>query len=121
MHYKMTLRVLDEDIDAEDTLIEQVTQKGFLRPSDEWEEKTHNGRNAVIQYSIKIQCDPNYYGYHCSTHCEARDDRHGHYVCDSRGKRICNEGWKGDFCKTRKTHFSKFHPMYFISRIVYGP
>lgn len=98
----MTLQVFDEDVDNDDTLIDEVTEKGFLRPSSHWEQKTHNGRIAVIQYRIKVECDPNYYGYHCSTHCEPRDDRHGHYTCNPDGDRICNDGWLGEFCKTRK-------------------
>ena len=98
----MRLQVFDEDEADEDTLIDETTEKGFLRPSSDWKYLTHNGRTATVEYRIKVECDSNYYGYHCSTHCEPRDDRHGHYTCGRDGKRICMDGWKGDFCKTRE-------------------
>ena len=98
----MTLQVLDEDIDGDDSLIETISERGFLRPSSEWAKKVHNGQVAVVEYRVKVECDQTYYGYNCSTHCESRDDRHGHYSCDTKGKRICNEGWKGEYCKERK-------------------
>ena len=102
MHYKMTLRVFDEDDEGQDSLIEEIKENGFLTPQDQWQDKIFKGKIATVEYRVKITCDEGYYGFHCSTHCEPRDDRHGHYTCDKKGNRICQDGWKGDFCKIRK-------------------
>ncbi|XP_076832636.1 delta-like protein C [Brachyhypopomus gauderio] len=51
-----------------------------------------------LRYSYHVVCDQFYYGDNCSDYCRPRDDTFGHYTCDSSGKRICVEGWKGEYC-----------------------
>ena len=44
MHYKMTLRVFDEDDEGQDSLIEEIKENGFLTPQDQWQDKIYKGK-----------------------------------------------------------------------------
>ena len=58
----------------------------------------HNGKNALFEYKIKVECDANYYGVNCAKNCEPRDDLYGHFTCDSDGQRVCLDHWQGEYC-----------------------
>jgi Golgi apparatus protein 1 len=52
-----------------------------------------------IQY--RLVCGRHYYGNGCDVLCRPRDDQFGHFTCSTNGTRICNHGWKGQFCDER--------------------
>ena len=79
-------------------LIERDKLQGSLNPGVKWQKRTHNGQSATIQYEYRVICDHNYYGQKCNTRCTARNDRFGHYTCDSSGMRVCMPGWTGAEC-----------------------
>lgn len=51
------------------------------------------GDSKVVTLRFAVDCNPNYYGSSCTTHCAARDDNGGHFTCDNAGQRICIDGW----------------------------
>ena len=79
-------------------LIERDKLQGKIVAGLKWEKRTHNGQAAEIQYEYRVVCDTNYYGKECKHYCKPRDDRYGHYNCDSSGSRVCMPGWTGDKC-----------------------
>ena len=69
-----------------------------------------NPSTTVLQYSV--QCNQDYYGPSCTTHCvERNDDTAGHYTCDkTTGHIICRVGWHGSSCKVYCTpHDDSIH------------
>ena len=98
MAYQLDLEAWDEDVSGNDTLIERHTETKIRQPSSQWETRRHDGSTALMEYKIKVECDPNYYGPQCSNNCEARDDYHGHYKCSPNGEKICLGQWKGEYC-----------------------
>ena len=43
-------------------------------------------------------CDKNYYNSTCTVLCKPRNDQFGHYTCNSKGQKVCLEGWSGETC-----------------------
>lgn len=80
-------------------LIEQVVvERQSLLPGPQWHNVSHVGAVASITFAFRVLCKQNYYGDTCSKVCVPRDDRLGHYTCDSDGTRVCLPGWKGQYC-----------------------
>ncbi|XP_068109473.1 delta-like protein 4 [Hyperolius riggenbachi] len=72
-----------------------------LNVSEEWTRGEILGaQQTVLRYSYRVVCSEHYYGDSCSTLCRPRDDRFGHYICESDGSMSCLKGWKGDYCAT---------------------
>ncbi|KAM3919230.1 delta-like protein 4 [Leptodactylus fuscus] len=70
-----------------------------LNVGETWSSDTKMGkRNTQLKYSYRVVCSVNYYGETCSRLCKPRDDRFGHYKCESDGSIACMKGWKGDYC-----------------------
>ena len=98
MSYRLDMEAWDEDVGGSDQLIEKQTVQNWLQPSNQWKDIKHNGKNALFEYKIKVECDANYYGVNCAKNCEPRDDLYGHFTCDSDGKRVCLDHWQGEYC-----------------------
>ena len=47
----------------------------------------------ALTLRFEVDCNPNYYGSSCTTHCVAQDNNGGHFTCGSNGQKICIEGW----------------------------
>lgn len=47
----------------------------------------------TLKLRFEVDCNPNYYGSSCTTHCVAQDNNGGHFTCGSNGQKICIEGW----------------------------
>lgn len=83
-------------------LIEEAIYSGLISPSEEWHPLSHKGKNAMINYLVRVQCDTHYYNTTCTKFCRPRDDKFGHYKCNSTGDKECIEGWGGDNCEIGK-------------------
>ncbi|KAI5746741.1 hypothetical protein M8J77_006970 [Diaphorina citri] len=80
--------------------IEEASFSGILLPSAEWHTLNHKGKTARITYRVRVQCDLHYFNSTCTTFCRPRDDKFGHFTCDSNGDKVCIAGWKGTNCET---------------------
>ena len=79
-------------------LIERDKLKSEIVPGLKWARRTHNGQAATIKYEYRVVCDTNYYGSKCKKYCKPRNNRFGHYTCNSDGIRVCIPGWTGPSC-----------------------
>lgn len=57
---------------------------------------------SELRYSYRVVCDAFYHGPECSDRCRPRNDSLGHYSCDGDGRRVCQEGWSGEYCTERE-------------------
>jgi hypothetical protein len=59
-----------------------------------------NGLNNIIsiKYRLRLICMNNHYTKDCSKTCYPRNDKFGHWICDSKGNKICHNGWTGTYC-----------------------
>ncbi|XP_026469731.1 protein jagged-1b [Ctenocephalides felis] len=91
-------------------LIEEATYSGIIDPSStwstlEWESRSEQRRDLAgdrrvrLTYRVRVQCDRNYYNATCTKFCRPRDDKFGHYTCDSLGDKVCLPGWQGTNCE----------------------
>lgn len=80
-------------------LIEEASYSGIILPSADWHTLNHHGTTARITYRVRVQCDLNYYNSTCTKFCRPRNDKFGHYNCDSNGDKECIDGWKGANCE----------------------
>lgn len=83
-------------------LIEEATYSGIIDPSADWHTLDFKGRQARLTYRVRVQCNTHYYNATCTKFCRPRDDKFGHYMCDSNGDKVCIDGWKGNNCETGK-------------------
>lgn len=83
---------------ATNDIIEEATYSGIIDPSNEWHTLNHRGPKARLTYRVRVKCDSHYYNATCTKFCRPRDDKFGHYICDSNGDKECIEGWKGATC-----------------------
>ncbi|XP_065167947.1 protein jagged-1b-like [Atheta coriaria] len=83
-------------------LIEEATYSGIIDPSADWHTLDFKGRQARLTYRVRVQCNTHYYNATCTKFCRPRDDKFGHYMCDSNGDKVCIDGWKGNNCETAK-------------------
>lgn len=65
---------------------------------EEWSQDLHSSGRADLKYSYRFVCDEHYYGEGCSVFCRPRDDAFGHFTCGERGEKVCNPGWRGQYC-----------------------
>nr|XP_018904563.1 PREDICTED: protein jagged-1b [Bemisia tabaci] len=80
-------------------LIEEVRYSGIIHPSADWHTLNHHGPIAKISYRVRVQCDRHYFNSTCTKFCRPRDDKFGHYTCDSNGDKVCITGWRGANCE----------------------
>ncbi|XP_063803427.1 delta-like protein 4 isoform X2 [Pseudophryne corroboree] len=79
--------------------VSKFTIQKPLNVSEEWSRDVMLGEpQTQLRYSYRVVCSEHYYGESCSRLCKPRDDRFGHYVCDSNGSVACLKGWKGEYC-----------------------
>ena len=69
-----------------------------LEAGTNWVRSAHieNLGRQRLDYEYRMVCSAHYYGKDCNTLCRSRDDKHGHYTCDSRGLKQCLPGWQKD-------------------------
>lgn len=65
---------------------------------EQWSQDLHSSGRTDLKYSYRFVCDEHYYGEGCSVFCRPRDDAFGHFTCGERGEKVCNPGWKGQYC-----------------------
>lgn len=70
---------------------------------EEWSQDLHSSGRTDLKYSYRFVCDEHYYGEGCSVFCRPRDDAFGHFTCGERGEKVCNPGWKGQYCTERES------------------
>ncbi|XP_014252915.1 protein jagged-1b isoform X2 [Cimex lectularius] len=81
-------------------IIEEASYSGIILPSPTWHTLNHQGQIANIIYRVRVQCDQHYFNATCTKLCRPRDDKFGHYTCDTNGDKVCINGWKGTNCET---------------------
>ncbi|CAJ0961544.1 unnamed protein product [Ranitomeya imitator] len=79
-------------------LISRLTTQRHLTVGEEWSQDLHSSGRTELKYSYRFVCDEYYYGEGCSDYCRPRDDAFGHFYCGEKGEKICNPGWKGQYC-----------------------
>ncbi|XP_043922820.1 delta-like protein 1 [Protopterus annectens] len=88
----------DLSVDNPDHLISRLATQRHLTVGDEWSQDVHTSGRTELKYSYRYVCDEHYYGEGCSAFCRPRDDAFGHFTCGERGEKVCNPGWKGQYC-----------------------
>jgi len=76
-----------------------------LSVGEDWSQDVQSSPLTQLRYSYRVVCSENYYGESCSRLCKRRDDRFGHYVCETDGSLACLPGWSGEYCTERKRCF----------------
>ncbi len=104
--FRLIIAVSDDDHPFTDDAIDTIVIQRRMSPGES-ERDTFNGQyigDFRMDITVTVQCDPNFYGNSCNRTCVPRDDRQGHYTCNSYGQKVCNEGWIDPFysCTTRK-------------------
>lgn len=79
-------------------LISRLTTQRHLTVGEEWSQDLHSSGRTDLRYSYRFVCDEHYYGEGCSVFCRPRDDAFGHFTCGERGEKVCDPGWKGQYC-----------------------
>ncbi|CAH2251104.1 delta 1 [Pelobates cultripes] len=89
-----------DDLSTEnlDRLISRLTTQRHLTVGEEWSQDLHSSGRTELKYSYRFVCDEHYYGEGCSDYCRPRDDAFGHFSCGEKGEKVCNPGWKGQYC-----------------------
>lgn len=83
-------------------LISRLATQRHLAVGEEWSQDLHSSGRTDLKYSYRFVCDEHYYGEGCSVFCRPRDDAFGHFTCGERGEKVCNPGWKGQYCTERE-------------------
>uniref|UniRef100_A0A671FP80 Delta-like protein n=1 Tax=Rhinolophus ferrumequinum TaxID=59479 RepID=A0A671FP80_RHIFE len=79
-------------------LISRLATQRHLTVGEEWSQDLHSSGRTDLKYSYRFVCDEHYYGEGCSVFCRPRDDAFGHFTCGERGEKVCNPGWRGQYC-----------------------
>uniref|UniRef100_F6W2G5 Delta-like protein n=1 Tax=Ornithorhynchus anatinus TaxID=9258 RepID=F6W2G5_ORNAN len=79
-------------------LISRLATQRHLTVGEEWSQDLHSSGRTDLKYSYRFVCDEHYYGDGCSVFCRPRDDAFGHFTCGERGEKVCDPGWKGQYC-----------------------
>ncbi|XP_037673761.1 delta-like protein 1 [Choloepus didactylus] len=79
-------------------LLSRLATQRRLTVGEEWSQDLHSSGRTDLKYSYRFVCDEHYYGEGCSVFCRPRDDAFGHFTCGDRGEKVCNPGWKGQYC-----------------------
>ena len=69
----------------------------------DWSQDAHVGNHSELRYSYHVVCNEFYHGEACSDYCRPRNDTFGHFHCDGEGRRVCQEGWSGEYCSDRES------------------
>ncbi|KAB0402967.1 hypothetical protein E2I00_012555 [Balaenoptera physalus] len=90
----------DHPLPAEnpERLISRLATQRHLTVGEEWSQDLHSSGRTDLKYSYRFVCDEHYFGEGCSVFCRPRDDAFGHFTCGERGEKVCNPGWKGQYC-----------------------
>lgn len=104
--FRLIITVKDDDHPFADDAVDTIVIQRRLSPGDS-ERDTFYGRHIGdfrMDVTVTVGCDANFYGSSCNILCVPRDDKQGHYTCNSRGHKVCNVGWIDPFysCTTRK-------------------
>lgn len=83
-------------------LISRLATQRHLTVGEEWSQDLHSSGRTDLKYSYRFVCDEHYYGDGCSVFCRPRDDAFGHFTCGERGEKVCDPGWKGQYCTERE-------------------
>ncbi|KAM9294437.1 delta-like protein 4 [Gastrophryne carolinensis] len=87
------------DPNEKELLVSQFAIQNSLNVSEKWSKGEMAGAHQThLKYSYRVVCSEHYYGESCSRLCKPRDDRFGHYICESDGRVSCLKGWKGEYC-----------------------
>jgi Delta serrate ligand. len=86
---------------------EHVTLIPF-KPHSFWRSnQTDNKYGPNLSFSVQVHCDENYGGSACGHYCVPRNDYIlGHNDCDEDKRRVCHDGWKGEFCTIGRIVYS---------------
>lgn len=84
-------------------LISRLATQRHLAVGEEWSQDLHSSGRTDLKYSYRFVCDEHYFGEGCSVFCRPRDDAFGHFTCGERGEKVCNPGWKGQYCTERES------------------
>ncbi|XP_062325934.1 delta-like protein 4 isoform X1 [Osmerus eperlanus] len=88
-----------EDTTNSDLLINYFAMQRKLGVGQDWSQGVQSGKQTELRYSYRFICKENYYGDSCSKICVPRDDRFGHYTCNTEGQISCLQGWRGEYCE----------------------
>eukprot|EP00794_Sanderia_malayensis_P020572 gene20572-22596_t len=69
-------------------VIQSVSFVRSKQPSLAWHVVSFTGPVSTFQFKYRIKCGTFYYGVNCTVYCKERRDEHGHYICDSNGRRL---------------------------------
>ena len=88
-------------------IIQSVVFVDKRTPSLNWYFRNETGPVSSMAFGYRILCARDYYGPNCTIYCNARDDSHGHYGCNSHGDKYCLTGWTNinNYCTTREYAF----------------
>ncbi|KOB77288.1 Delta-like protein [Operophtera brumata] len=102
--FTLVLQAFDEYEypEPEGALIEEAWWSGIVEPGAAWHALRFAGARAALAYRVRVLCQPNYYNTTCTTFCRPRDDKFGHYACETSGSKRCLPGWQGDNCEKRE-------------------
>nr|DBA26911.1 TPA: hypothetical protein GDO54_011108 [Pyxicephalus adspersus] len=89
-----------DDLSTEnpERLISRLATQRHLTVGEEWSQDLHSSGKTELKYSYRFVCDEHYYGEGCTDYCRPRDDAFGHFSCGEKGEKVCNPGWKGQYC-----------------------
>ncbi|KAM5163712.1 delta-like protein 1 [Mantella aurantiaca] len=89
-----------DDLSTEnpERLISRLATQRHLTVGEEWSQDLHSSGRTELKYSYRFVCDEHYYGEGCTDYCRPRDDAFGHFSCGEKGEKVCNPGWKGQYC-----------------------
>lgn len=91
-------------------LISRLATQRHLAVGEEWSQDLHSSGRTDLKYSYRFVCDEHYFGEGCSVFCRPRDDAFGHFTCGERGEKVCNPGWKGQYCTERESRAGRPPP-----------
>ena len=101
------VRITDFDWLSRNDYVDSIYIPIHLDPGESIPRMTYEGsyRRGSLRLSVRLSCQPNFYGRDCLTHCVPTDVANvGHFKCSQNGERQCLKGWKdpGNHCRTRK-------------------
>nr|CAH8839876.1 unnamed protein product [Trichobilharzia regenti] len=108
--YRLEIRVYDYDWHNEPDLITHA--EGIFQPSpvvttlhQMYWNHTNPSESFRLSATIKMRCNPNYYGIGCDVFCKPNS---WVYKCDINGTKLCVDGRYGDDCEF--FDYCKFYP-----------
>lgn len=87
----------------QNNLISRLATRRELSVGPDWAQDVHLGNQSELRYSYHVVCNQFYHGEACSAYCRPRNDPFGHFSCDVDGRRVCQEGWSGEYCSDRES------------------